>query len=477
MLNPSIEPLLSEASNAANLIRSEAEKGSYILILSHFDADGLAAAGILGKALVRLDASFHIRILKRLDQLSVDKSVAEGSDLIIFSDIGSGYLDLVGRSLMKRKVVILDHHQPIGKLSSNVTHVNPHTHGFDGARDISGAGVAYLVAKSIEASNVDLSTLAIVGALGDMQDKSDKRSLHGLNEIIVDDAVKAGLLKVETDLVFYGRETRPLHKALAYTTNPFLPGLTGKEDECLALLASVKIPLKHDGKWRALADLSTEEKQTLLSKIIEYIAMKGFPGKVALNLIGTVYTLLREERWTPTRDAREYSSLLNACGRMDKPSLALAVCMGERGGLIDEVQRIIGQYRKTLAQCMEWLTETPDRMKELEALYVIHGGEVIDENMTGAISSILPATGLLEPNKAIIVIAKTEEGDMKISARATEYLLEKGVNLGAALQELAKKYSGTGGGHDVAAGAQIPGGLEDKFIRDINEVILKQIRR
>ena len=76
--------------------------------------------------------------------------------------------------------------------------------------------MAYFVAKAVNAANVDLAPIALVGALGDMQDKYEQRSLRSLNEIMVNDGVAAGLLKVEKDLTFFGRETRPIHKMLGH---------------------------------------------------------------------------------------------------------------------------------------------------------------------------------------------------------------------------------------------------------------------
>ena len=56
------------ASQAARLITEKIEKGSLIHVVSHLDADGIAAAGILGKALLRLDANFRIRIQQWVDE-------------------------------------------------------------------------------------------------------------------------------------------------------------------------------------------------------------------------------------------------------------------------------------------------------------------------------------------------------------------------------------------------------------------------
>ena len=130
--------------------------------------------------------------------------------------------------------------------------------------------MAYFVAKAVNRANVDLAPIALVGALGDMQDKYEQRSLRSLNKIIVDDAVAAGLLKVEKDLTFFGRETRPIHRTLATTTNPFIPGLSGEEDKALVFLANLNIPIKQGEKWRALRDLNEDEKKRLCSALADH---------------------------------------------------------------------------------------------------------------------------------------------------------------------------------------------------------------
>jgi RecJ-like exonuclease len=475
MSEPAYQSFLSKIREARDFILDETKKKSRLLILTHFDADGLAAGGIIGKALMRIGSTFQMRTVKQLDEETISEALTVEPDAVVFSETGSGYLDAIEKALKKQKGLILDHHKPLGQPPPNLVHINPHEYGIDGARDLSGSGVVYLVAKTIDESNVDLSPLAVVGALGDMQDKNEKRTLRGVNQFIVEDAVKNGLVRTETDLILYGRETRPIHKALAFTTNPFLPGLSGEEDKCLELLSSAGIPLENEGKWRSVADLSLEEKQNLLTKIIQHIASLGFPGNVALNLIGTSYTLVHEQKATQLRDAREFSSLLNACGRMRKPGIALQICLGERGAILDEVQQLVLEYRQTLAKYVDWLTQAREKIVELKTAYVVHGEGVIDDNMTGAISSMVSSAGILGTDKALIVIAKTPSGKIRVSARAPRTLVEKNVNLDIALRESAQKASGIGGGHDVAAGAQVPEEKLEAFLRDVDETIFKQM--
>jgi RecJ-like exonuclease len=354
-------------------------------------------------------------------------------------------------------------------------HVNPHLHGIDGARDISGSGVAYLVARAMNKANVDVAPVAVVGALGDLQDKYDQRKLCGVNETIVKDAVDAGFLSVEKDLIFFGRETRPIHRTLALTTNPFIPGISGEEDKSLAFLASLDIKPREGERWRALRDLSEDEKRRLCSALADYLLSKGLRLEVA-NLIGHVYTLSHEEPWTPLRDAREFGVLLNATGRMDRPSLGVAVCMGDRASALEEANKMLEEYRRSINKYLSWVMEKPERMKEFKNIYVVYGEDYINDKIVGAISSIL-SSGLPNSEKPLIAYANVEEeGLAKISARTVDSMTRKGLNLGDIMQVAAERFGGKGGGHNVAAGAQVPREKIGDFIDLVNELVGKQLK-
>jgi RecJ-like exonuclease len=473
----SFEALLKRASEAAALIAKKAEEGCFFNIISHYDADGLAAAGIIGKALFRIEANFRIRIRHWVDEKLIEEILNEKPDLTILTDLGSGYLDLITQKISNNPIVILDHHQIVkGKEQTNLMHVNPHLFGIDGSKDVSGSGVAYLVAKALDKTNVDLAALAVVGALGDLQDKYEQRKLGSVNEAIVEDAVKNGYLKVETDLIFFGRETRPLHKALASTTNPFIPGISGNEDQSVAFLTNLEpsIKLKENEKWRALRDLTEEEKRRLYNALAEYLVSRGLHYK-ALSLRGHVYTLVKEENWTPLRDGREFAVLLNATGRLDKPSLGVALCMGDRGAAFEESLKILEEYRRNLGQYLSWAYENPERIEERANIYIIHGKTEINDRVIGAIASIL-STNLPNPEKPIIAYAFIpEENVAKISARTIDEVVLKGVNLGEIMQAVSEKFEGRGGGHDIAAGAQIPTENLEEFLELTDELVGKHL--
>jgi single-stranded-DNA-specific exonuclease len=470
-----VASFLNSAETAAKTIRETVKQDGLIQVFSHLDADGVAAAGIIGKALFRLDARFRIRITQWIENKILGDVLSDKPQLIIFTDLGSGYVDLLSQKLSDFNIIILDHHQIVGQGSGGFVHVNPHLFGLDGARDISGSGVAYFVAKALDKVNVDLAPVAVVGALGDLQDKYEQRMLGGLNEKIVEDATASGLLTVEKDLMFFGRETRPILKALASTTTPFIPGISGEEEKSLAFLKSLGIEPKNGDKWRALRDLTDDEKKRLCSKLAEHLVSMGLHYQVS-SLVGHVYTLTREEPWTPLRDAREFAVLLNGTGRMDKAGLGVAVCMGDRASALEEANRVLEDYRRNINKYLGWVMEKPERIKEFVNIYVVYGEDFINDKMVGAISSILTSS-LPNPEKPLIAYANLqEEGIAKISARTMETVISKGVNLGEIMQVAAEKFRGKGGGHNIAAGAQVPIEEINNFIAAVDELVGKQLK-
>lgn len=460
--------LRDQAIQIASIIRDKSRENTTVLA-THFDADGLSAGSVMLGALNRLSALTHVRVIDRIDEKILDGIEQIDSNLIIFTDIGSGYLDLISKILRNRDIVIADHHQPLGDVTV-VHHFNPHQLGFNGSEEVSGAGTAYLLARAIDARNTDLSAMAIVGALGDQQDKEAKRQFKGLNREILKDAVDSKLIEVKQDLTFFGRQTRPIHKAIASTTDPFLPGLSGEEDRCLALLDSANVPTKVDQRWRTIADLSLEEKQRIVEKIIEHLTALKHDGNTVLELIGSVYTLEKEDPGTSLRDAREFATLLNACGRMNRSGLGITLGIGDRGEALREAQEVYLEYKKTLSKYMNWVTTSPNAYSVKRNTVFIDGSKTIDETMTGAVSSLVSSSNLFG-NKVTVVSTQTDSGEVKVSTRATEELVQKGMNLGKILQNLSPKYNGVGGGHAIAAGATIPAVNAMRFMSEFERAV------
>ena len=99
-------------------------------------------------------------------------------------------------------------------------HLNPHLFGANGSYELSGSGTTYLLASAL-GKNRDLSSLAIVGAVGDMQHLK-MGQLVGINREILEEGVRGGNLEFKKDLTLFGKQTRPIYKLLQYSSDPYL---------------------------------------------------------------------------------------------------------------------------------------------------------------------------------------------------------------------------------------------------------------
>ena len=75
----------------------------------------------------------------------------------------------------------------------------------------------------------------------------------------------------------------------------------------------------------------------------------------------------------------------------------------------------------------------------------------------------------------LIGFANKGDQEIKVSARATQELVERGLNLSLAMKKAAGTFDGVGGGHNIAAGATIPKGKEEEFLDVLEKEIKSQL--
>ena len=110
---------------------------------------------------------------------------------------------------------------------------------------------------------------------------------------------------------------------------------------------------------------------------------------------------------------------------------------------------------------------------ELENIQYFHAGNEILDTIVGIVAGMCFSKANL--NKPIVAFAYTEDG-VKVSARATQRLVERGVHLARAIKIASEKVGGSGGGHSIAAGATIPKGTEDEFLKELDRIIGQQLK-
>ena len=196
-------------------------------------------------------------------------------------------------------------------------------------------------------------------------------------------------------------------------------------------------------------------------------AVAGFaPGRdaaqIASELIGYTYTFPREDARGLLRDGREFSSMLNSCGRIGRSGVGMAVCMGDRDAILREAGEVLAGYRRMIREHMNILANERWRTSEGKTCVMVNGEGLVPEMMTGTISSLI-AGAPKNSGKIIILRTKAEENTIKFSSRKAPGC-RSGINLSKAMRAGAERFGGIGGGHDGAAGAKITKDKLDEFL-------------
>ncbi len=434
------------------------------VIVHHFDADGIPAGAIVFSAMYRNGMAPAMVCWKKTTLESMLALKARKEKQVIICDLA--YSALAAEHLKEKEVIILDHHEvDPTPLPENITLVNGHSFGIDGGIEVSGGGTAYLAFRNY----VDLSQLALVSAVGDTQDKD---GLQGINKIILNDAVDAGIVSVKKDLKMFGKGSRSLISFLSYCTDPYLPGLTGNDKNCALFLRDYDIPFKVAEKYVSYYDLNEDNRKKFASALIEYCTEKNLPEEVTTKMIGDVIIFNNEEKG-PFYEAHEYATLMNACGRNNQPQTGVKASLGNK----EARQMAIIIYEEHRRNLRSGITLARKKISDIGEFYLLDARGQIKDSIIGTVAGALAGSIEIVHNKPVIALSIDEDDVqmVKVSGRGTNQLVAKGLDLNLLMRSatagLGKSF---GGGHKVAAGASVEKLHLPEFLKRCAEVIKEQ---
>ncbi|MDY6771204.1 MAG: DHH family phosphoesterase [Candidatus Nanohaloarchaea archaeon] len=455
-MDDDLHELAVEAANFLN------DTDGPILLFSHYDCDGIASAIIAHQMLERAGKEFEHVFLDELTEAKLKEDLFDREQpVVLFTDIGSGQLETVRDVINDRQIAVLDHHEPQDEGDELAAHVNPHLVGIDGGEQISGAGVTYLVAEAMDENNIDLLPYALIGATGDIQ--TDDDTYLGLNQEFVDKAIEHDLIEVKKGLKIFGRQGKKLTTALARTTDPYLQGITNNESGAVQFLRSIGLELKDDGDWRSLADISFEEEK----QIVHGLITRGY-GDIE-DLLGDVYIL--DNGW----EIREFASLLNACGRLERPEDGLKICLERDFDLARTVKQTYGRKIGRYLSFVEDNVDNSEVVKDIGPGTLIDAGSKIHANMIGTVATICIKSDILS-GPVVMGLAEKEEDHLKISARATDEVIGDDFAVNSFMEDVCAEVGGEGGGHQAAAGGKIPRENRERFINVVEERLTESVQ-
>ncbi len=437
-------------------------KSKKVMIVSHLDADGISAASILIRAMERDGRKHSLMIIPQIERKMIEE-LPDDCDLFFFTDTGSGNLSYIDTYLRHKKVIILDHHvhEKNVKLHENIFHVNPQLFNLS-YEEISGAGVVYLFAKELDNENEDLAHLALVGAIGDMQENNGFQYLN--NQILMNGIAK-GLVQIKTGLNLFGMHSRPLHKLLAFSTAPKFPGIYGNEDAALAFLTNLGISPQKEARWRYFDDLTKDEKIRLESALLAFSSSENIKAPFGISYV------LPHQKDPILGDLREFATVLNACGRLHKEEYGIGACLDDPI-LQKRAVELLFDYKKALTNALDWVKKNERNGKSIikrENLVIINAKDHIAPTIAGTITSMLAKTNAFPEGTLITTLARVDDNFTKASLRIVG--LNKTSSMHSILFDVIKKVGGEVGGHFSAAGALISQDKEDIFISELIEKI------
>jgi RecJ-like exonuclease len=327
-----------------------------------------------------------------------------------------------------------------------------------------------MVAKTLDPTNIDLAKLAVIGNVGDMMAR-ENCGLVGPAREIVQDGVEYGNIIVQSrDLNCYGLSTRPVHICLGYCDEPYIDGISNNTNGALRFLERLGVELKNPrGGWLVWEELPFSDRRRIVSALAQHLIAHG---QDTGRLLAETYIFPDEPERTPLRNASEYATLLNACGRWAKPRVGSSICRGMRGEAYREAEYMLGHHRSVIRDLLHYILDTG--VTELSHLQYIHTGDRFPDTIVGIGAGM--ALSRLNWRKPIMVLsAMADEPDLtKVSMRTNEWVLSRGVDLQQALVEASASVGGAGGGHRIAAGAFIPRETEEEFVDGVNRVLKRQ---
>jgi len=402
-----------------------------------------------------LDKKFSIRIVKGLEGSIIEEELKrQPKEVILFSDLASSNLDHFKNT--EQPVFILDHHEiDKSKIGNNVKIINPHLTSSPENNAATGAGICYLFSKAISSNNQDLASLAIVGLIGDRYETN----LSKINQQIINDAHD---LNIKKGIAIYPA-TRPLRRALEWSTSPYIPGVTGSGPGAMEILRETGIPYN-----KTLMELSDDE----MSKLITAVMIRRAQHNKTEDVLGNLYIL---KFFNTKEDVREISVLINACSRLGYSDIAISYCL-ENEKAKTQALDIYTKYKQELVSGLR-VAEKMDKIRG-KGFVILNAKNQIKDAIVGTICSMLSSSPTYEEGTILIGMAYNED-KIKVSARIVGH---EGRNLKEVLEKTVTTFrrenpqtNAEVGGHHFAAGCLVEKDKEESFIKTLKKELEVEI--
>ena len=186
------------------------------------------------------------------------------------------------------------------------------------------------------------------------------------------------------------------------------------------------------------------------------------------DVLGEIYTLVEEDELAPTRNAKEYATLLNACGKLGKASLGIGVCLDDKKSKEKAIELLL-DYKREIIKSLNWFysNRKTNLIIEDKNFVLINTENHLRDTIVGVLTSIISKSNLYNDNTILVAMAYTPDDQIKVSLRG----VNSNIDMKKLLGKINEKMSIEFGGHTAAAGCLIPLEKEKEFIEVAKDIL------
>ena len=163
----------------------------------------------------------------------------------------------------------------------------------------------------------------------------------------------------------YGVSAPPVHVCLGLHDDPYIDGISKQHGRGAPVPRELDVELKNpQGGWLVWEEVTFDDKRTIISALTQQLIAHG---REVDRLLGETYIFPDEPERTPLRNASEYATLLNACGRWAKPKVGGRICRGEKGEAYREAEFMLAHHRSVIRDPLQLIRYGGDRFSHMQS--------------------------------------------------------------------------------------------------------------
>ena len=347
-----------------------------IRIVAEKSISGIVAASIFTKMFSDKNVNFSLSFADMLDDSLVKEINLDSCKTIILLGLnGDKISSIEGKKLFlisSRKLFVSDTLNKASNLEFSIA--------------------SYFISKQAGYSR-DCSPIVLIPFCDEMNNEL-------LREILKEALESKKLTKAEGFNIF-GSNTRQFHKVLEFSTNPFILGISGSEENAISLIKELNIGSRDNG-FVALMDLEEDD----VNKIISTLALSHE------NVKKQEIFLLSSDG--PLADLREFKEFLKACVVFNKPSFGVAKCLGSKN-FKNRALELLKEYKLEIINALNWYYTKSDEnnILEKENLVVINYTDKLKHEVLEDVVSLISKFTPKFSEKRLVAMCHASGGRIK----------------------------------------------------------------